>query len=92
MEIEILTTKKKLSVSFIKQLPFIYPKNLENISFLGGLRNIRSKDSYYILCQNNETKEYFLLSLGYNIENKEEREIWFAKYDQIIKETPQIFV
>lgn len=56
MEIEVLTTKKKLSASLIKQMPFICPEKFENISFLGGLRNVRHKDSYVILCQNNETK------------------------------------
>ena len=67
MEIEILTTKKKLSASFIKQMPFICPEKFDNISFLGGLRNVRSKDSYVILCQNSETKQFFLLNTGYYI-------------------------
>lgn len=67
MEIEILTTKKKLSASFIKQMPFICPENFENIIFLGGLRNVRFKDSYVILCQNVETKQFFLLNTAYYI-------------------------
>lgn len=67
MKIEVLKTNKKLTASMIKQMPFICPENFEKINFLGGLRNVRYKESYVILCQNDETKEYFLMNTRYYV-------------------------
>lgn len=53
MEIEIITTKKKLSKSIINQMPVITPKELEGIEFLGYLRNCRKGYSNVVLCKHN---------------------------------------
>jgi hypothetical protein len=75
MEIEILTTKKKLSASIIKQLPILKYKSFGNIKPIGGLRNVLIKDSYFILCQDLSDNTYFLMHTTYYILNNREEHL-----------------
>ena len=64
MDIEIITTKKKLTKSIVNQMPFRVFKNFDEFEVLGLLRNIRTGVNKTLLCKHN-IKGYFLLNMKY---------------------------
>lgn len=102
MEIEVVTTKKKLTKSIVNQMYFASKKDVLTGTGLGRLVNVRKKNSVVILIRVPEGK-YRLINRDYRkrenlesvdrplrglitFESKEKCQEWWEHYQRILSE------
>ena len=82
MEIEIITTKKKITKAIINQFLNYRLSTFENIICLGYLTNISKVSNKYLLLKNTITNEYFKMPFYlYKYQDKKFIGIWKCAYE-----------